>query len=78
MIHQIKIRVSNKGTPHTLITTDTGEYSFCFMGRDRLYRVWEWDTQKKIGDIPLPKGKMVDVEEWLIVKLEELIQEEYK
>jgi len=76
MIQKIQIRISNRGVPHTIITTDMGEYSFCFMGKEKFYRVWEWETQKKIGDIPLLKGDMVDVEEWLIIKLEELIKSE--
>jgi len=74
MIQKIQIRISNRGVPHNIITIDNVEYSFCFMGNGKFYRVWEYGIQRKLGDIILEKGDMIDIEGWISSKIEELVE----
>ena len=64
---EIKFRRSKQGVPHILITEEGITYSICYMGKGEFWRVWEYGSQKRIKDIYLPKGGLVDFKEMINV-----------
>lgn len=67
----MEVRISNHGVPHLIIDIDNVKYSACYFGRSNIYRVWEWETQKKIGDISIKRKEIFNLED----KIKSLIYE---
>ena len=58
-----KARVSKKGVPHFIFEVDGKEYSICWMGTGKFYRIFKWGVgNDKIFDIHIEPGSEVELD----------------
>ncbi len=67
-IQNVRVRLSQRGVPHLIVTVDGYEYSVCYFSKREgpMYRVWYWEPnrdgeQERLVDIPLVPGQEVDL-----------------
>lgn len=57
-VEKILLRRSKRGVPHTVVTYKGRDFSVCYFGKGKFYRIFEWAgyDNTKLLDVPLSEG----------------------